>query len=116
MKENFRSKEPFITNIYNKFGFVDCIDASILFDPFSGISIILSKFFHYVGANITIFLLLRNIKHKKNCQNNYFIIDLQYISMRKIKICKHSYRLGCPRDICTPITTEASTIQDNAHA
>lgn len=65
MKENFRSKEPFITNIYNKFGFVDCIDASILFDPFSGISIILSKFFHNVGANITIFLLLRNIKHKK---------------------------------------------------
>lgn len=63
MKENFRSEEPFITDIYNKLGFVDCIDASILFDPFSRIAIVLGKFFHYVRANVTVFLLLKNAMH-----------------------------------------------------
>lgn len=60
MKEDFGSEEPLVPDIYNKLGFVDGVDARVLFDPLAGVSVVLGKFLHYVGANVTVFLLLRN--------------------------------------------------------
>lgn len=62
MEEDFWPEEPLVTNIYNKLGFVDGVDARVLFDPPARVPVVLGKFLHYVGANVTVFLLVRNTR------------------------------------------------------
>lgn len=60
MEEDLGPEEPLVTNIDNKLGFVDGVDACVLFDPLARVPIVLGKFLHYVRANVTVFLLVRN--------------------------------------------------------
>lgn len=57
MKENFRSQESFIADIYDELLLVDRIDTRVLLDPFPGIQVVFGKFLDYVRANVAVFLL-----------------------------------------------------------
>lgn len=69
MEEDFGPQEPLITNIYNKLAFVDGVDARVLFDPLARVSVVLGKFLHDVGADVTVLLLVTNTHVKNGCNN-----------------------------------------------